>query len=130
MTYYTLEKSGGTKTILYSQSFKAINYTDMFSLLINTKKTTLIFPNSQQLWAFFSIAELSEFRIDSSKYAFTGKLQANDIEIAKKRLGANEMLQETTGFKQNKKQCALNISQLLFATCNSILAALIFAINK
>ena len=102
----------------------------MFSLLINTKKTTLIFPDSQQLWAFFSIAELSEFRIDSSRYAFTGKLQADDIEMAKKRLGANEILEATSSFKHNKKQCALNISQLVFATCNSILAALIFVMNK
>jgi len=102
----------------------------MFSLLINTKKTTLIFPDSQQLWAFFSIAELSEFRIDSSRYAFTGKLQADDIEMAKKRLGANEILEATSSFKHNKKQCALNISQLVFATYNSVLAALIFVMNK
>ena len=65
----------------------------MLSLLINAKprKTTLVFPNSQKLWTFFAMAEVSEFRIESSKRVFTGKLQRNDIELAKQRLGANEL---------------------------------------
>ncbi len=65
----------------------------MLSLLINARprKTTLVFPNSQLLWTFFAMAEVSEFRIESSKHAFIGKLQRNDIELAKKRLGANEL---------------------------------------
>jgi hypothetical protein len=65
----------------------------MLSLLINARprKTTLVFPNSQKLWAFFAMAEVSEFRIESSKHAFTGKLQRNDIELAKQRLGASEL---------------------------------------
>jgi hypothetical protein len=100
----------------------------MFSFLNNTKKTTLIFPNSQMLWAFFSIAELSEFRIDSSKYAFTGKLQTNDIEIAKQTLGANEPGEVNSGFKNDKSQSVLNFSRLISATCNSLIAAFVFAI--
>jgi len=100
----------------------------MFCLLNNTKKTTLIFPNSQLLWAFFSIAELSEFRIDSSKYAFTGKLQTNDIEIAKKKLGANEPGEVNSGFKNHKRQSVRKFSQLFTATCNSIIAAFVLTI--
>jgi len=100
----------------------------MFCFLNNTKKTTLIFPNSQQLWAFFSIAELSEFRIDSSKHAFTGKLQTNDIEIAKQRLGANEPGEGNSVSNSNKRQSALNVSQLITATYNSLIAAFVFAI--
>ena len=99
----------------------------MFCLLNNTKKTTLIFPNSQLLWAFFSIAELSEFRIDSSKYAFTGKLQTNDIEIAKKKLGANEPGEVNSGFKNHKRQSVRKFSHLFTATCNSLIAAFVFA---
>lgn len=65
----------------------------MLSLLINAKpkKITLVFPNSQRLWTFFAMAEISQFRIDSSKHAFTGRLQRNDIELAKQRLGACEL---------------------------------------
>lgn len=64
----------------------------MLSLLINAKpkKTILIFPNAQKLWSFFAYAEVNEFRIESSKRLFVGKLRRSDIEIAKK-LGANEL---------------------------------------
>lgn len=65
------------------------NYTDMLSL-INAKKTTLIFPDAQNLWTFFSMAEVSGFRIESSRHVFIGKLSGNDIEFAKQRLGASE----------------------------------------
>jgi hypothetical protein len=65
----------------------------MLTLLINAKprKTTLIFPNSQKLWTFFAMAEVKEFRIESSKHVFTGKLMRDDIELAKQKLGANEL---------------------------------------
>lgn len=66
------------------------NYTDMLSL-INAKKTTLIFPDAQNLWTFFSMAEVSGFRIESSRHVFIGKLSGNDIEFAKERLGASEV---------------------------------------
>lgn len=59
--------------------------------LINAKKTTLIFPDAQGLWTFFSIAEVSDFRIESSRHAFIGKLRQNDIALAKERLGASEL---------------------------------------
>jgi hypothetical protein len=70
-----------------------INCINMLSLFINAKprKTTLVFPNSQKLWTFFAMAEISQFRIESSKHAFTGRLQRNDIELAKQRLGASEL---------------------------------------
>ena len=100
----------------------------MLSFFSDTKKTTLIFPNSQLLWAFFSIAELSEFRIDSSKFAFTGKLQINDIEIAKQRLGANEPGEANSVLKNNKRPAVLNFTQLITATCNSLITAFVFAI--
>jgi|SRR6476659_7616053 len=100
----------------------------MLSFFNDTKKTTLIFPNSQLLWAFFSIAELSEFRIDSSKFAFTGKLQINDIEIAKQRLGANEPAEANAVLKNNKRPAVLNFTQLITATCNSLITAFVFAI--
>jgi hypothetical protein len=65
----------------------------MLSLLMNTmtKRITLIFPSSQKLWIFFSLAEVKEFRIESSKHVFTGKLQREDIELAKQKLGACEV---------------------------------------
>lgn len=59
--------------------------------LISTRKTTLIFPDNQNLWAFFSMAEVSDFRIESSRHAFIGKLRQNDIALAKERLGASEL---------------------------------------
>jgi len=102
----------------------------MFSLLINTKKTTLIFPNSQKLWAFFSMAEISEFRIDSSKHAFTGKLQVSDIAVAKQRLGANELIEGNSIFRNSKMQSALNFSQLFLAAFNCLFAAFLFAIHN
>ena len=100
----------------------------MCSLLINSKKTTLIFPNSQKLWAFFSMAEISEFRIDSSKHAFTGKLQESDIAVAKQRLGANELIEVNSVFKNSKKWAALNFSLFLTAF-NSLFGAFLFTIH-
>lgn len=81
------------QAVLFKQSLQRINCNGMLSLLIGAKprKTTLVFPNSQKLWTFFAMAEVSEFRIESSKYAFTGKLQRTDIELAKQRLGASEI---------------------------------------
>ena len=68
----------------------------MFSLLINIKsrRTTLIFPNDHKLWTFFAMIEAPEFRMDSSKFLFTGKLQEKDIELAKQKLGASELEKE------------------------------------
>ena len=65
----------------------------MFSLFFNArpKKTTLIFPSTQLLWTFFELADISEFRLESARRVFIGKLQSHDIELAKKRFGANEL---------------------------------------
>lgn len=62
----------------------------MLSQII-AKKTTLIFPDAQNLWTFFSMAEVSDFRIESSRHAFIGRLRQDDIERAKERLGAREV---------------------------------------
>jgi hypothetical protein len=61
----------------------------MLSLVFKPKKTTLVFPTTELLWTFFELAEVSEFRLESSKHVFIGKLQPDDIELAKKRFGAN-----------------------------------------
>ena len=65
----------------------------MTSLFANfdLKRTTLVFPTSQNLWTFFAMAEIKDFRIESSKCVFSGKLQRSDIEFAKRRFGANEL---------------------------------------
>jgi hypothetical protein len=70
-----------------------IKNTDMFSLMTTAKakKIKLIFPDGQNLWAFFSMAEVSDFRIESSRHVFIGKLRQDDIEFAKQRLGAVEV---------------------------------------
>ena len=64
----------------------------MFSLVFNTKskKTTLIFPSTQLLWSFYELADISDFRLESTKCLFIGKLQRQDIELAK-RFGATEL---------------------------------------
>lgn len=64
--------------------------------LFNTKKTTLIFPDTQNLWTFFSMTEVSDFRIESSRDAFIGKLRQEDIELAKERLGAREVKENSS----------------------------------
>ena len=58
---------------------------------IQMKRTTLIFPSSHNLWMFFAQVKVEDFRIESNKRVFMGKLQPNDIEFAKRRLGANEL---------------------------------------
>jgi hypothetical protein len=65
----------------------------MFQFLANTqtKRTTLIFPSSDNLWTFFAQVQVEDFRIESNKRVFVGKLQRNDIEFAKRNLGANEL---------------------------------------
>jgi|GEM_PF-5450757 len=65
----------------------------MFSLVFNTKpkKTTLIFPSTKLLWTFYELADLSDFRLESARCLFIGKLQPQDIQLAKKRFGATEL---------------------------------------
>lgn len=90
----------------------------MISLLINARprKTTLVFPDEQKLWAFFASAQVADFRIESSNHAFTGKLQQNDIELAKEKLGAREVNEETkcNNSQRNVLNQNLSFSQLLF----------------
>jgi hypothetical protein len=72
----------------------------MLSTWINTRpiKTTLIFPSDQKLWAFFARAEVSDFRIESSKNTITARLQRDDIELARNRFGAVELKEEAIPF--------------------------------
>ena len=62
----------------------------MFSLFTAylVKKTTLIFPSSWELWEFFKLTDVREFRLDSAKCSVTGKFSADDIALAKERLRA------------------------------------------
>ena len=58
---------------------------------IQMKRTTLVFPSSHNLWAFFAQVRVEDFRIESNKKVFMGKLQRNDIEFAKRNMGACEI---------------------------------------
>lgn len=64
----------------------------MVSMLNNflVKKTTLVFPSSKELWDFFKITEVKEFRLDSAKCSVTGRFNANEIQLAKNMLQAVE----------------------------------------
>jgi len=52
------------------------------------KKTTLVFPSSKELWAFFKITEVKEFRLDSAKCSVTGRFLSEEIQIAQEQLQA------------------------------------------
>jgi len=41
---------------------------------IQMKRTTLVFPSSHSLWAFFAQVRVEDFRIESNKKVFMGKL--------------------------------------------------------
>lgn len=64
----------------------------MVSMLNNflVKKTTLVFPSSKELWDFFKITEVKEFRLDSAKCSVTGRFNSGEIQIAKEKLQAME----------------------------------------
>jgi hypothetical protein len=62
----------------------------MVSLLNNflVKKTTLVFPSSKELWDFFKMTEVREFRLDSAKCSVTGRFNSDEIQLAKDQLKA------------------------------------------
>ena len=62
----------------------------MISILNNylVKKTTLVFPSSKELWDFFKLTEVKEFRLDSAKCSVTGRFQTEEIQLAKEKLQA------------------------------------------
>jgi hypothetical protein len=64
----------------------------MVSMLNNflIKKTTLVFPSSKELWEFFKITEVREFRLDSAKCSVTGRFNSDEIQLAKDQLKAKE----------------------------------------
>jgi hypothetical protein len=62
----------------------------MISILNNylVKKTTLTFPSSKELWDFFKMTEVREFRLDSAKCSVTGRFNSEEIQLAKEKLEA------------------------------------------
>jgi hypothetical protein len=52
------------------------------------KKVTLVFPSSKEMWDFFSMTGLKEFRLDSAKCSITGRFSESEIELAQSRLNA------------------------------------------
>lgn len=52
------------------------------------KKVTLIFPSSNELWKFFQMTEIKEFRLDSATCSVTGRFPEHEVEIAKKQMKA------------------------------------------
>lgn len=54
------------------------------------KKTTLVFPSPKELWDFFKITEVREFRLDSAKCSVTGRFNSDEIQLAKEKLQARE----------------------------------------
>lgn len=57
------------------------------------KKVTLVFPSSKEMWEFFAITGLQEFRLDSVNCSVTGRFSESEIEIAQTQLNAT--VQET-----------------------------------
>lgn len=66
----------------------------MVAMLNNylVKKTTLVFPSSRELWDFFKITEVREFRLDSAKCSVTGRFNSDEIQLAKDKLQAKLQL--------------------------------------
>jgi hypothetical protein len=52
------------------------------------KKTTLVFPSPNELWDFFKITDIKEFRLDSARCSVTGRFDAQEIQLAKEQLNA------------------------------------------
>jgi len=52
------------------------------------KKTTLVFPSAKELWDFFKITDVKEFRLDSAKCSVTGRFLSEEIQIAQEQLHA------------------------------------------
>lgn len=52
------------------------------------KKTTLVFPTAKELWEFFRITDVREFRLDSAKCSVTGRFNSDEIQVAKEQLNA------------------------------------------
>lgn len=52
------------------------------------KKTTLVFPTAKELWEFFRITDVREFRLDSAKCSVTGRFNSDEIQLAKEKLNA------------------------------------------
>ena len=75
--------------------FPTIQLRNMLSLFTSTRprKTTLVFPDDQQLWKFFAGTELSVFRIESSNHTIAGKFDRNKIDLAREKFGASELPQ-------------------------------------
>lgn len=53
------------------------------------KKITLVFPSAKELWEFFAITGLREFRLDSINCSVTGRFSESEIEMAQSKLNAN-----------------------------------------
>ena len=62
----------------------------MVAMLNNylVKKTTLVFPSSREIWDFFKITDVREFRLDSAKCSVTGRFNCDEIRLAKEQLQA------------------------------------------
>lgn len=48
----------------------------------------MVFPSSKELWDFFKLTEVKEFRLDSAKCSVTGRFQTEEIQLAKEKLQA------------------------------------------
>ena len=66
-------------------------YTKRSTMVFNyfiTKKVTLVFPSLKELWEFFAITELKEFRLESANCSVTGRFSEEEIAMAKEKLKA------------------------------------------
>lgn len=52
------------------------------------KKQTLLFPSSKELWRFFQLTEIKEFRLDSAQCSVTGRFPEHEVEIATTQMNA------------------------------------------
>jgi hypothetical protein len=52
------------------------------------KKTTLVFPSASELWDFFKMTDIKEFRLDSARCSVTGRFDSQEIQLAKEQLNA------------------------------------------
>ncbi len=68
----------------------------MISIVNNylVERVTLVFPSAKQMWEFFSITGLKEFRLDSATCSITGRFSQPEIEIALTRLNAVVQMKE------------------------------------
>lgn len=58
------------------------------------KKVTLIFPSPEELWQFFAVTELKEFRLESANCSVTGRFTEEEIVMAREKLNAKIIEEE------------------------------------